>query len=405
MNICVIGAGIAGITTAYYLTKSGHSVTIIDSESGPAEQCSYANAGQISVSNSEVWTTWRNVFKGLQWLAKKDAPLLIRPSLDLDKAKWLWKFLYYTAKNSYERNTIETIKLGLESRQLYDEIVLEEQIEFDQLRAGILHLYRDADWFRPALKTQQIYVWNGCDFEILSNPKEYRFFNQAKGRFEDILQTNPAVAEIKGVTGAAICQTDWTGDIHKFCKQLFNRLVSKYGVVYEFHRHINDIDVLEDFDRIVLANGAGVRHLSKLVGDSHPVYPVKGYSITIPLDSAGMANSPNISVLDQDKKIVCTKLGDRLRIAGTAEITGDDYEIREDRIRPLVNWVNTNLPKVNTERYDSWACLRPMTPNMLPIISQSKFNKKVFYNTGHGHLGWTLSAATAKKLTDKIDKS
>lgn len=404
MNICVVGAGIAGITSAYYLTKSGHAVTIFDSESGPAEQCSYANAGQISVSNSEVWTTWRNVVKGLQWLAKKDAPLLIRPSLDLDKAKWLLKFLYYTATNSYERNTIYTIKLGLESRQLYDEIVLEEQIQFDQLRAGILHLYRDQDWFKSALKTQELYEWNGCDFTVLANSKEYKFFNRNIGKFEDLKETNPAVAEIQGVTGAAVCHTDWTGDIHKFCNQLFNKLVSKYGVSYEFNKLIKNVDDLYDYDCIVLANGAGVRHLSKLVGDCHPVYPVKGYSITIPLDSVGMANSPNISVLDQDKKIVCTKLGDRLRIAGTAEITGDDYEIREDRIKPLVDWVNNNLPKVNTERYDSWACLRPMTPNMLPIISQSKFNKKVFYHTGHGHLGWTLSAATAKKLTNIINQ-
>jgi len=393
MRIAIIGAGIVGITSAYYLTKAGYKVTLFDSESGPAQQSSHANGGQISVSNSEVWNTWHNIYKGIKWLAKKDAPLLIRPSLDWDKTLWLLKFLYYTATNTYERNSIATIKLGLQARKLYEKIIVEEQLKFDQRYEGILHIYRNKNWFKQAKQRQQLYVWNDCDHAILTNK-------------DDILKIEPNLFKIQDIVGASYTKSDWTGDIYQFCNNLFNVLTTKYSVEYEFNRKIRFMYELSTYDKIVVANGSQARHLSRQIGDCHPVYPVKGYSITIP--AQGIKNDdamPTVSILDDENKIVCSKLGTRLRVAGTAEITGDDTTIRSERIEPLVRWVNKNFPDINTERYDSWACLRPMTPNMLPIVKQSKFNAKVFYNIGHGHLGWTLSTATAKKLTDMIDKN
>jgi D-amino-acid dehydrogenase len=136
-----------------------------------------------------------------------------------------------------------------------------------------------------------------------------------------------------------------------------------------------------------------------------PIYPVKGYSITIELDEESIKHAPTTSLLDDEAKIVTARLGNKLRIAGTAELDGENYDIRQDRITPLLDWVHTNFPKINTSNYSSWACLRPMTPNMLPIVSQSKNNKNVFYNTGHGHLGWTLAPATAKSVVNLIKQS
>ena len=145
--------------------------------------------------------------------------------------------------------------------------------------------------------------------------------------------------------------------------------------------------------------------LSKTIGDRLPIYPVKGYSVTVNLDEDSYDHSPYRSILDDQAKIVCSRIGNRLRVAGTAELAGENYDIRRSRIEPLLNWIHVNFPEVNTSDYHSWACLRPMTPNMMPIVRQSKKNKKVFYHAGHGHLGWTLAAATAQQLLDTISES
>jgi len=386
-EIAVIGAGIAGITAAYFLAKQGHKVSVYEEEPYPAMKTSYANGGQVSTSNSEVWTTWSNVLKGAKWILKKDAPLLIRPSLDLDKALWLAKFLYHTANNDYLKNTIQTIKLGLESRQLYQQIIDQEQLEFDQSYCGILHFYKDAAYWDWAKKAQHVYEDAGCEFSLLTP--------------EQVKSKDPALKDIKDIVGGTWTADDWTGDIHKFCYQLSNVLVKKYGVNFFYNRQIDNLDSLDFYDTIVIANGVGSVKLARSIGESLPIYPVKGYSITIQLED--LDHAPRVSLLDDQKKIVTSLLGDRLRIAGTAEFAGENYDIRRDRIEPLLSWVKENFPRLNTHNYSSWACLRPMTPNMMPIVRSSTKNTKVFFHTGHGHLGWTLSPATARHLVGLIN--
>ena len=173
-----------------------------------------------------------------------------------------------------------------------------------------------------------------------------------------------------------------------------------YGVKFHYNKKI---DTLKQFshDVIVVANGVGSVKLAKSIGDHLPVYPVKGYSITI--NNVNPKYLPSVSLLDDEAKIVTATLGNKLRVAGTAELTGENYDIRRDRIEPLLKWVHTNFPNIDTHDYNQWACLRPMTPNMLPIVKQSKKDDKVFYHTGHGHLGWTLSPATAKQLVELIE--
>jgi len=388
MKITVIGAGIAGITAAYYAAKNGHEVTVYDIEKYPAMRTSYANGGQVSVCNSEVWTTWSNILKGVYWMFKKDAPLLIRPSLDLDKIIWLSKFIYHTANNEYARNTIETIKMGLEARKLYNEICVDEHLLFDRKNCGILHIYKDEKYFNKAVLAQEMFVGNGCDWDILN--------------VSDIYKLEPALKTSSDIIGGVFTHSDWVGDIHKFCYGLASILSNKYHVKFDFETDYKDIP--HGYDAIVVAAGVGSVEIAKLLKDKLPIYPVKGYSITIPTGNIMSHKSmPKVSLLDDQAKIVCSFLGDKFRVAGTAEFDGENYDIRKDRIDPLLKWIHTNFPNVNTHEYSSWACLRPMTPNMLPIVSRSKYNNKTYYHTGHGHLGWTLAPYTAKNIVKMIE--
>jgi D-amino-acid dehydrogenase len=388
-RVAVIGAGIAGITAAYYLARAGYCVTVYEQEHYPAMRTSFSNGGQVSVSNSEVWTTWSNVKKGFKWMFKKDAPLLIRPRLDWAQWKWLAKFLYHTAADVYTKNTEKTIQLGLESRELYKQIIKEENLEFDQSASGILHFYKDSQYFQNAVNAKYLYNVNGVEWDIL-----------------EPLQTkslDTALSDLQGIAGGAWTPSDWTGDIHKFCNQLANVLESKYRTSFVYGTTPNINDLANIYDQVVIAAGVGSVELAKSIGDSLPIYPVKGYSITINVRDEDLRYLPRVSLLDDQAKIVTSTLGNRFRVAGTAELAGENYDIRRDRIQPLLWWVHENFPKIRINDYSSWACLRPMTPNMLPIVEQSKKNSNVFYHTGHGHLGWTLSPATARQLVELIN--
>ncbi len=389
-TVAVIGAGITGITTAYYLAKKGYKVTVYEQERYPAMKTSYANGGQISVSNSEVWTTWSNVKKGIKWMFTKDAPLLIRPRLDFKQWKWIAKFLYHTIKGDYEKNTATTIQMGLKSRELYEEIRQEEGIYFDRSACGILHFYKDEKYFDAAKQAKKIYNDNGLDWDILTA--------------RQVQSLDPALSHVDSVIGGAWTKSDLTGDIHKFCYEMERVLESKYNVEFRFNSTVTDkygIKALtEIYDAVVVCAGVGSVNLANQVGDTLDIYPVKGYSITV--NNVEDKYLPNVSLLDDQAKIVTSSLGRRFRVAGTAELAGENYDIRHDRIKPLLDWVHTNFPNINTHDYSSWACLRPMTPNMMPITKRSDKNDKVFYNTGHGHLGWTLSPITAKQIAEMI---
>jgi D-amino-acid dehydrogenase len=386
-KIAVIGAGITGITTAYYLAKKGYQVTVYEQERYPAMKTSYANGGQISVSNSEVWTTWSNVKKGIKWMFTKDAPLLIRPRLDYKMFKWVAKFLYHTIKGDYDKNTAETIRMGVESRKLYDEICQEEKIEFDRSDSGILHFYKDQNYWNDATSIKEMYYANGGEWQLLSA-------HEAKAK-------DSSLSKIKNMIGAAWTPSDWVGDIHKFCYELAKILEKKYNVVFCYNCDVSLLEYLtNNYDAVIVSAGVGSEKLANSIGDSLNIYPVKGYSITI--NNVDPKYLPKVSLLDDQAKIVTSSLGNRFRVAGTAELNGENYDIVRDRIKPLLKWVHTNFPDINTSDYSSWACLRPMTPNMMPITKQSDKNSKVYYNTGHGHLGWTLAPYTAKLVSEKI---
>lgn len=388
-TVAVIGAGITGVTTAYYLARAGYQVTVYEQERYPAMRTSFANGGQISVSNSEVWTTWSNVYKGIKWMFTKDAPLLIHPRVDVKQWQWMAKFLYYTAAGSYHDNTVKTINMGLESRRLYDELCSRESIEFDRYDSGILHFYKNKKYWRAAETATQLYQQHGLDRTVIDT--------------ESITDIDPALESITNLQGATYTASDWTGDIHKFCYSLMEVLKSQYGVKFIRNKMVNSYEQVKNYSFVVVSAGIGSVKFAKSVGDSLPIYPVKGYSITI--NNVEEKYLPKVSLLDDEAKIVTSTLGNRFRVAGTAELCGENYDITRSRIEPLLRWVHTNFPKINTHDYTSWACLRPMTPNMMPIVRASEENTKVFYNTGHGHLGWTLAPVTAVEVLKLIQQA
>jgi D-amino-acid dehydrogenase len=406
-KIAVIGAGIAGTTTAYSLAKQGMDVTLIDSRRYPAMATSYANGGQLSASNSEVWNTPKNILNGIKWMFKKDAPLLFNPSPSIQKYKWIMGFLVATFDGKHKIKTQQTIDLAKRAREIYFEIAVKEGIDFDLLKEGILHFYDSDKELKVAASKASWLHQEGMEWEVLS-----------RDEVEDLEPAFKSSKNDKKIVGGIYTKSDASGDIHKFCKNMHRVLEDKYGVKSLFNTEIETIYKDKDkvilaaadessasgmqFDQVAICAGIETQRFADVLGDSMRVYPVKGYSITIQLDDEeSQTSAPKVSLLDDPKKIVSSRLGNRLRVAGTAELAGTNKDIKQDRIRPLLGWVRDYFPGVSTENYTPWAGLRPMTPDMMPLIFESKA-KDIFYNTGHGHLGWTLGAATGDLLAEKM---
>ena len=374
--IAIIGGGVAGVTTAYFLGKIGFKVNLYD-YNGIAEQCSYANGGQLSVCNAETWNTYSNIIKGIKWLTQPDAPLAFRPDLwSWSKVKWVAGFLGATITNTYDRNTRKTIEYSLRSRELMYELIDEININFHQQDCGILHIYKNQKSWDKARKT-------------LDN-----FKNSDWGRIEetsDLTEKYNIVSD--NVVGATITKEDGVGDIHEFCLQLHEYMTKNFDYELIKQKVIKEdiIELKKSYDEVIVCAGAYTpQFLPKL-----NIYPIKGYSITYDL----VENAPTVSILDDDKKIVASTFTNNVfRVAGTAELAGWDHKLRQDRINPLVKWVEENT-FVNKDSYEKWACLRPMTPNMLPIVDKID---GVWVNSGAGHLGWTMGLALAEKLTNKV---
>ncbi len=399
-HIVVIGAGITGVTTAYNLVQLGYQVTVLDRQFYPAMETSFANGGQLSACNAEVWNSVGTVFKGLKWMLKADAPLLVNPKPSWHKYSWMGEFVQAIGK--YRENTIATTKLAIEARKFLFAMAEKENIQFDLEKRGILHFFHDKYSFEANEQTNKLLVEGGLERYSVT-PEEMR-------KIEPTLQGN--------YYGGFYTPSDATGDIHKFTTGLA-AACSRQGVAFMQGasvqaighlsdgvqlsiKHVDKGDDLLTADAIVVCAGVGSRVIASMLGDRVNVYPVKGYSITVHLDDeTSVEGAPWVSLLDESAKIVASRLGrDRFRVAGTAEFNGDNKDIRADRINPLVEWTRRNF-KVSTARVTPWAGLRPMMPDMMPRVMRGK-NPRVFYNTGHGHLGWTLSAVTATTVVQLI---
>lgn len=388
----IIGAGIAGITAAYWLARLGHRVTIYESQKHPAMMTSHANGSQLSVCNAGVWTTWPMVMKGLKWMVSRSAPFHVSPWPEPAKISWLARFLYHTYRDTASERTRETIALALASRQALGEIIREEGIDFDHVRRGILHIYASRSALDLAAKDGDLMRSAGCEWDVVT-PNECRAME-------------PALASAS-LAGGIYTRSDSTGDMHMFCSKLWKVLKDRYGVRMCMDHEVGTIQSLGDrvlvngheHDNVVIASGVAAQRMARGFGDDLGIYPVKGYSITVDLrDQASRDAAPWISMLDDDAKIVCSRLGhDRLRVAGTAELVGNNRDICMHRVQPLLDWTQRTFPGIGLQSYKPWAGLRPMTPSMMPVVGPSR-SPRVWYHAGHGHLGWTLGPGTAKKL-------
>ena len=403
-TIAVLGGGITGVTTAYALVRRGFDVTLYERNRYPAMETSFANGAQLSACNAEAWNHWPTILKGLKWMFRGDAPLLVNPKPSWHKISWFAEFM--AAIPQYGPNTTESVRLAIAAREHLFGWAETEGIDFDAKHTGLMHVYRNKADFDHAAAVNPLLEAGGLERRAVT-PEEMRALE-------------PTL--VADYYGGFYTESDATGDIHMYTHGLA-RAAERRGAALRYRHAVRRVhsdgrrvtitaehegrETRAVHDAVVVCAGNASRDFAAQLGDRVNVYPVKGYSITVNLgDDASRAAAPEVSLLDDAVKLVSSRLGtDRLRVAGSAEFNGFNHDIRADRIEPLTRWVETYFPDVNTRDVVPWAGLRPMMPNMLPRVGRGRRSSNVFYNTGHGHLGWTLSAATADTIAGIVESS
>ena len=400
MKVVVLGAGLLGLTSAYFLRQQGHDVTVVDRQASPAAETSFANGGQISVSHAEPWANPSAPFKVLKWLGREDAPLLFR--LRADRRQWLWglQFLRECTPARTRHNIAQIVRLGTYSRDMLQQLRRDRNIAYDECTQGILHFYTSQKEFDgaevPAAQMREL----GCDRRVISA--------------DEAVKLEPALRHIRPqLAGATYTAEDESGDANLFARELVKRC-DEDGVLFRMSHtvtalreaggeidHVEATDPSGRFQRIradayVLAMGSLSPLYAEPLGIALPIYPAKGYSVTMPVRDASMAHQ--VSLTDDEYKLVFSRLGDRLRIAGTAELNGYDRDLNRVRCEAIVKRVEQLFPGAgDASQAQFWTGLRPATPSNVPIIGRSKL-KNLFLNTGHGTLGWTHSCGSGKSI-------
>jgi D-amino-acid dehydrogenase len=391
MRVAVLGAGVVGVTSAWYLACSGHEVTLVDRQPEAGMETSFANGGQISAGHAEPWAKPSVLPKVLRWLGREDAPLLFRPRADL--AQWMWglRFALECLPGRFERNARRLAALATYSRASLIALRAETGVQYDQSSKGIL-----------------LFCTEPADFDALAAQRGAKSAAQC-------LAIEPALRASRApIVGGVYSPEDESGDAHLFTQQLAQRAVAA-GVRFLRNTNVEGIELAGG--RVIAARAAGRRLEAEAyvvalgsysplllapLGISIPVYPLKGYSITIALTAQAAAAAPSVSLTDESRKLVLSRLGDRLRCAGTAELNGYDTSVNEVRCAAIVRRVEELFPALAGARgVKYWAGLRPATPGNLPLIGRTRY-ANLYLNTGHGTLGWTLAAGSARALADLV---
>jgi D-amino-acid dehydrogenase len=400
MNVTVLGAGLLGVTSAYFLRQLGHEVTVVDRQASPAAETSFANGGQISVSHAEPWANPSAPLKVLQWLGQEDAPLLFRVRADL--RQWLWglQFLRECTPGRTRHNIEQIVRLGTYSRDMLQQLRRDIGIHYDERTQGILHFYTSQKEFDgaegPAAQMRAL----GCDRRVISA--------------DEAVKLEPALAHIRPkLAGATYTAEDESGDANSFARELVKRCEAD-GVRFLLSHtvtalreaagridHVEATDSEGRFQRLradayVLAMGSLSPLYTQPLGIHLPIYPAKGYSVTMPVKDATKAHQ--VSLTDDEYKLVFSRFGNRLRIAGTAELNGYDRDLNRVRCQAIVNRAEQLFPGAgDPEQAQFWTGLRPATPSNVPIIGRSKL-PNLYFNTGHGTLGWTHACGSGKSI-------
>lgn len=404
MHIMVLGAGVVGVTSAWYLRQKGYEVTVVERQRKAGTDTSYANGGQISVSHAEPWANPSAPLKVLKWLTKPDAPLLFRPRMDPAQWRWAIAFLRECTSARAAYNIRQMVNLGTYSRSCLQALRKDTSVEYDHLEKGILHFYTSQKEFDAAQEPARIMRDLGCDRQVIDAHRA--------------VELEPALAPIKDrIAGATYTSEDESGDARKFTQSLAKR-AEEAGVTFVYGTEvvgfeqasdrILGVNVIHDgqhqtlrADNYVLSLGSYSAMLARKIGLFLNIYPAKGYSITVPVKNEAAAYT--VSLTDDEYKLVFSRLGDRIRVAGTAELNGYSRELNLTRCRAIVRRTAEIMPDAAYwDQAEFWAGLRPTTPSNVPYVGKSKFGN-LFLNTGHGTLGWTHSCGSAAALSDIVE--
>ncbi|MDX1527756.1 MAG: D-amino acid dehydrogenase [Gammaproteobacteria bacterium] len=398
MNVLVLGAGVIGVTTAYCLAKDGHQVTVIDRQSQAASETSFANASLIAPAHAYAWASPKA--PGILWksLFKPDQALRLKLRADPHMWWWCWLFLRQCTEERARINTIRKLKLCVYSVECLDAVVAETGVEYDALRKGNLYLYRSTESFDKGVAHMGILQRQGLELNVLDP--------------DAVVGIEPVLAAVKSrIAGAVHSPTDQSGDARTFSRRLGGYCADKLGVEFLFDTRINRIETSADrvegvvtdrgarqADLYVLALGCDSAIVGRGIGLKLPVYPVKGYSVTLPAREGQAALG--IGGVDEDNLMAWCPLGERLRLTSTAEFSGYDRSYRPADFRAMFRAAVELFPDAaDFQRPDYWAGLRPMTPEGTPILGYARY-RNLLLNTGHGHIGWTMSCGSARVTAD-----
>ena len=399
MKVIVLGSGVIGTSVAYYLAKSGHQVEVIDRQAGPALETSFANAGEVSPGYSSPWAGPGVPMKAIKWMLMRHSPLVIWPVLDPNMWRWGLSMLANCTEKAYAVNKSRMVPIAEYSRDCLKELRAETGIAYDDRAQGTLQLFRTQAQMDGIAKDVEVLQDYKVPFEVLDRA--------------GFVKVEPALKLTQEkFVGALRLPGDETGDCFKFTNRLAE-MAEALGVKFRYNTSIDGIEVSGGrvtgvrtsagtltADHYVTALGSFTPQLVKPIGIHIPVYPVKGYSITVPITDAKFA--PESTIMDESHKVAVTRLGDRIRVGGTAELAGFDMTLRESR-RDTLNHVLTDLfPKGgDLSKATFWCGLRPMTPDGTPIVGRTPY-PNMMLATGHGTLGWTMAAGTARVIDDLI---
>jgi len=396
VKVVILGSGVVGLTSAWYLSQAGFEVTVIDRQARSAEETSFANAGQISYGYSSPWAAPGIPAKAIKWLFEEHAPLKIKPSLSPELIQWASQMLVNCQLEKYRVNKSRMLTIANRSRECLAELNRNYDLNYQGRTKGTLQIFRNPAQLKAVEKDIALLEESGTNYQLM-NPAQ-------------CLVQEPGLANMQGnLVGGLYLPDDETGDCQLFCQQL-QQMAEQAGVTFLFNTTVDKLNSENNqvvsvetsqgtihADSYVIALGSYSKHLLAPLGIDIPVYPVKGYSLTLPV--IDQQHAPNSTIMDETYKVAVTRFEQRIRVAGTAELAGFDPALPDKRLATLNHVVSNLFPQgVDLAQAEYWTGFRPMTPDGTPIIGQTKFSN-LYTNTGHGTLGWTMACGSADILT------
>jgi len=396
VKVVILGSGVVGLTSAWYLSQAGFEVTVIDRQARSAEETSFANAGQISYGYSSPWAAPGIPAKAIKWLFEEHAPLKIKPSLSPELIQWASQMLVNCQLEKYRVNKSRMLTIANRSRECLAELNRNYDLNYQGRTKGTLQIFRNPAQLKAVEKDIALLEESGTKYQLM-DPAQ-------------CLVQEPGLANMQGnLVGGLYLPDDETGDCQLFCQQL-QQMAEQAGVTFLFNTTVDKLNSENNqvvsvetsqgtihADSYVIALGSYSKHLLAPLGIDIPVYPVKGYSLTLPV--INQQHAPNSTIMDETYKVAVTRFEQRIRVAGTAELAGFDPALPDKRLATLNHVVSNLFPQgVDLAQAEYWTGFRPMTPDGTPIIGQTKFSN-LYTNTGHGTLGWTMACGSADILT------